>query len=311
MVRFRRGEPLAHESGEIADELLLLHSGSARLEREVEGSRHVVLELRPGDVVGEGELLHGDLGTDTVVAAAPVEALVVERAALNGPSADHDLDQVLGALRARARVSRLRAAAPLGSLAATALADLAERLEPERVPAGTVLLRAGENATSLFLILSGTARVLAGGPGSRALVDLLPGDTFGESALLDHAPVESSVQAVTDLEIYRIDRTTLDGVLVRHPQTASAVQAQVAGLALNCCDARSRSAGSTATRCGASVTRCADGKCQPGRPSSAAAIPVPPTICWPRAGWSCAPGMRRMTSSTTWAQARASARARC
>ncbi|MEZ0235131.1 MAG: MFS transporter [Actinomycetota bacterium] len=73
----------------------------------------------------------------------------------------------------------------------------------EQVPAGTVVVREGDEPDDLFAIESGTAEVTtleAAAP----LARLEAGDYFGEIGLLERRPRTASVTAVTDVELYRI-----------------------------------------------------------------------------------------------------------
>jgi len=73
----------------------------------------------------------------------------------------------------------------------------------EQVPAGTVVVREGDEPDDLFVIESGAAEVTtfeAAGPIAR----LEEGDYFGEIGLLERRPRTASVTAVTDVVLYRI-----------------------------------------------------------------------------------------------------------
>ncbi len=73
------------------------------------------------------------------------------------------------------------------------LATRAQRTEP---PAGTVVVREGENGNRLYLIDSGLARVVKnlGRDHEVELAMLKPGDFFGEGCILTTLPRTASVQ---------------------------------------------------------------------------------------------------------------------
>src|SRR5882672_9840336 len=77
---------------------------------------------------------------------------------------------------------------------------------------GTPIVREGEPADALYVLVSGRARVLKnadrGGAsnGEISLGMLKPGDTFGEIGLLEHGTRTVTVRASGDVEALRLDR---------------------------------------------------------------------------------------------------------
>lgn len=94
---------------------------------------------------------------------------------------------------------------------------LAEETDVVSFPAGTTIVEEGLLGETMFVVLSGEARVVKG---KRRLGTVRPGDFFGEVALLDGAPRSASVVAETPLEAIRLYRRTLLKVLVAEPQLA-------------------------------------------------------------------------------------------
>ena len=88
-----------------------------------------------------------------------------------------------------------------------ALADLAADARPFRVLAGDWLLREGDEADDLYVVVRGRLRVVARSGGEeRTLRVLGPGASIGELALLTGAPRSASVQAVRDSTLLRLPR---------------------------------------------------------------------------------------------------------
>jgi putative ABC transport system ATP-binding protein len=101
------------------------------------------------------------------------------------------------------------------SLTPRQLTEIAEKLARRRLQAGETVVRAGENGEELFLIISGTVRVIRGG---RQAARLGPGDFFGESALLHGMPRNATVVAEEDLETYVLEKADLRAVLDASPR---------------------------------------------------------------------------------------------
>ncbi len=92
---------------------------------------------------------------------------------------------------------------------------LAEETDVVSFPAGTTVVEEGLLGETMFVILSGEAKIVKG---KRRLGTVRPGDFFGEVALLDGAPRSASVVAETPLEAIRLYRRTLLKTLGAEPQ---------------------------------------------------------------------------------------------
>jgi HlyB family type I secretion system ABC transporter len=91
---------------------------------------------------------------------------------------------------------------------------------PACFPFGSVIVREGEVADALYLLVSGRARVLKQGEsGEEVPLGLLqPGDSFGEMGLLDGAPRSATVRASSDVVALRLDRSIFEALLRVHPE---------------------------------------------------------------------------------------------
>src|SRR5260370_41562865 len=78
------------------------------------------------------------------------------------------------------------------------LQTLSHRSEDRWVPAGTTIVKEGDDGDEFFVILEGTASVSRQG---REIATLGPGSTFGELALLVDAARNATVVADTDMEL--------------------------------------------------------------------------------------------------------------
>ena len=104
---------------------------------------------------------------------------------------------------------------PGTALRAQLLPDLERSLTRVALEAGEVLFRAGDAGDSLYVVMAGRVRLLAGEPGAeRAIRDLGPGELLGESALLTGEPRTATVIAVRDTELYRLSAESAGGCLV-------------------------------------------------------------------------------------------------
>lgn len=231
-ARFCAGETFVLEEGEVEDEVFLILSGSAVLKRILDGETLRIANLGPGDVAGEAHLLSGDAGTDHIVATEPVEVLSISRAALE--KENPDTEPLLRALELRLKAARLRAATSLSHLEGDAILEVAGDIEEEDVPASTVLLACGEAPEAMTFLWSGRAEVVSGeGENRRVVAELLPGDSYGEDALLGGAiptPSELTIEAATDIKLFHIKPEVLDRVIADHPESGAEIERQIDGL---------------------------------------------------------------------------------
>jgi glutaminase len=89
------------------------------------------------------------------------------------------------------------------------LALLKSNLPPRRYEAGQLMIKAGESAEEMFVLLAGNAEVQMRGEGTNTLrIDVLTaGMTVGEMAFLDGSPRSANVVAIDTVECLVISRT--------------------------------------------------------------------------------------------------------
>jgi ATP-binding cassette subfamily B protein len=78
----------------------------------------------------------------------------------------------------------------------------------EEVPAGTAVVREGEDGERFYVVLSGLLAASQATRGPRSV--LRPGDHFGEVALAMNVPRTASVRALTPATVASCDRETFD-----------------------------------------------------------------------------------------------------
>ena len=99
-------------------------------------------------------------------------------------------------------------------ITAESMERLAEVAGEQDFAAGSFIVRQGQVGTGLYVILSGSARVIRG---SEELADLKEGDFFGELAVVDQQPRMASVQADTDTSCLALASWDLLALLERDP----------------------------------------------------------------------------------------------
>ena len=100
---------------------------------------------------------------------------------------------------------------------------LGERGRLRTFEAGEVLIRQGEEADSMYVILSGRVRVDRDAPGQSApahLAELGANDVVGEIGVLDGGARTATVTAIEETRTLELHRTLLAVVLLQYPDVA-------------------------------------------------------------------------------------------
>jgi CRP-like cAMP-binding protein len=125
---------------------------------------------------------------------------------------------VLSALPARSRVASKR----IGSLSPDQIDRLGSCIVTKSVKRATTLFSKGDPGSALFAIHKGTVKISVPSiAGHDAVFNLLgAGDVFGEIAVLDGRPRTADAVAVTDCELFIIERRDFLPLLREDPELA-------------------------------------------------------------------------------------------
>lgn len=116
-------------------------------------------------------------------------------------------------------VDVLRASRVFGVLEEQVLVDLADELELSSVEGGHIVLREGDPAESMLILVGGRLRVSRRGPDGRLNLynEICPGETVGEAGMILQQKRFADVTALRDSTIAVLDRTRFEHLLARHP----------------------------------------------------------------------------------------------
>lgn len=90
----------------------------------------------------------------------------------------------------------------------------------QHFPKNSILVHEGQEADSMYVIVSGKAKVFIGDEEGKELTlgTLAPGDCFGELALIDDAPRSATVEAQEKTTVLKMRDVDFQGHLHAHPQ---------------------------------------------------------------------------------------------
>jgi CRP-like cAMP-binding protein len=133
------------------------------------------------------------------------------------------------AREAAEHMTAIRTVGLLKSLDEDELKTLADGLQPAPFVEGEVITRQGAVAHYLYILTSGKADVRATSAGvTHTVATLHAPDFFGEMGLVTGEPRSADVVAATDVECFRLDKTTFTTVLMHRPSIAEELSLRLA-----------------------------------------------------------------------------------
>lgn len=118
------------------------------------------------------------------------------------------------------RVAALHRVQLFARIPGRVLAAVAEAAVERRLSPGDLLMDEGAVEAHLYAIVAGRVRVHRG---DRTLVELGPGATVGELAVLVPAPRTATVTALEETLVLRVDQAVLDELMADWPELANGV----------------------------------------------------------------------------------------
>jgi nitric-oxide synthase, bacterial len=209
LVDFKPGEIILHE-GDTGDLMYVIESGSVQVfTSSFDGSDMVLARLEAGRWFGEQALLPGGTGhrNASIRCLEACRLLTISRPLLE--SALSHNSELIKQMRARGEEQRaIRSSkfheGALASLGLDASEGSSYRIETFNV--GDVVFSEGDRGDRLYLILTGRAEVRRKeGASEIVLAELLPGQFFGEIAILKDTPRTATIVALDPLETVSLD----------------------------------------------------------------------------------------------------------
>jgi voltage-gated potassium channel len=110
------------------------------------------------------------------------------------------------------------------TLGASSIAEIMRYLSAQSVPAGTLIVRRGDLAQSMYFIAEGEVEIEL----PNEAVRLGAGQFFGEMAILHKARRSANVRAVEPTKLLILDAYDLQSLIVRNPEVGEAIRSVAA-----------------------------------------------------------------------------------
>lgn len=122
----------------------------------------------------------------------------------------------------------LRASAGFRSLDERVLRDLGRLLELHQVPGGNIVYREGDQANTMFFLISGRLRVSRRGKNGALQLynEIRPGESVGEAGMILQQPRAADITALRDSTLAMLSRVDFEKLLALHPLPLNRVFAQ-------------------------------------------------------------------------------------
>jgi len=127
------------------------------------------------------------------------------------------------------QIARLEGLGLFAEATRSVLERLAAAIAVEQIPAGTVIIRQGEPADALYVIVSGRVEVTSADGGiATVLRTMQAGEYFGELGIVEQIPRTATVTSIDPCELYRIAASDFREALTElPPSTAFIEQARI------------------------------------------------------------------------------------
>ncbi|MCJ1352589.1 MAG: hypothetical protein MMC33_002573 [Icmadophila ericetorum] len=155
-----------------------------------------VTSIGPGGSFGELALMYNAPRAATVISTEPQSLLwAMDRVTFRRILMDSAFQ------RRRMYESFLEEVPLLSGLLPYERSKIADALETQKFPAGSVIIKEGDPGEAFYLLESGSAEVYKRGSGDKPILRYKKGDYFGELALLDDKPRAASVISSTEVKV--------------------------------------------------------------------------------------------------------------
>jgi CRP-like cAMP-binding protein/tetratricopeptide (TPR) repeat protein len=228
LVHCSAGE-LVFAEGDTGTNLYLILKGAVAVERAVDEEIHRLATLRAGAFFGEMALLTNATRSADVRAMTRIDLLEISRAAIREliEQDNRILKLMMRFFRARLVGNLLATSSLFESFSREEKRAVIKRFRLREVHPGHLVVKKGEPAAGLYMVLVGRLQVFVGGAISdpKVLGTLGPGDVFGEMSLLDDTGAMANIRTQGRSWVLLLPREEFRELSEEHPEMREQLQA--------------------------------------------------------------------------------------
>jgi ATP-binding cassette, subfamily B, bacterial HlyB/CyaB len=225
IVHFSIGQTI-REKGDLSEFLYCVVSGEVRMIEEQSSGKEISLGLlKDGDSFGWDSGQEQPSNPITYSAAGNIRLLAIPAEKLREVLQHNPgLEQLLTSyMSSRAIAMFLKRTTLLSIDDHQAVRTFLERMTVTKADKGQAIVRQGDEGDAFYIVHSGHCEVIKEEDGT-VINRLIPGDFFGELALLTGAQRKATVVASEDAQLFRLSKDDFDQMIVEHPALKTAIE---------------------------------------------------------------------------------------
>lgn len=211
--RFMKNSPIVRQ-GDAGDNFYTIVSGKAKI--VVTGNNGVektLGTLSTGDSFGETALIEKGPRTASIVTLSQTAVFEISREGFEKflASNNENREKITGKIRLG---KMLLASSVFSFMSQKQISYLIKNLKPEKIKAGTVVFKQGDEGNKFYLIQEGNIHLERFDNSLKTLdIILKPGNFFGEMALVKNIPRTATAEAVSDSLLFTLDKESFCNVI--------------------------------------------------------------------------------------------------
>ena len=211
--RFMKNSAIVRQ-GDKGDDFYTIVSGKAKIVlSNSNGAEKILGTLSTGDSFGETALIEKSPRTASIVTLTQTAVFEISREGFEKFLASNaeNREKITGKIRLG---KMLIASSVFSFMSQHQILQLMKELRPERIKAGEVVFKQGDEGNRFYIIQEGNIHLERFDNSVKTLdIILKPGNFFGEMALVKNIPRTATAEAVSDSLLYSLDKETFCTVI--------------------------------------------------------------------------------------------------